>query len=112
VEKISIAVNNYFSSLEGTGSAASPEAGEAATQQGGEVGEAAAQPAATEPGAPEYTEQASEVAGALEDAAPPQQANNGLAGGPAEVPVEQQAKGAAETEAAQQEEQKSEEEPS
>jgi N utilization substance protein A len=108
VEKISVAVNNYFSSLEGPAGAVSPEAGQTTSAEAGQVGEAATDVAASEPGAPEYTEQAGEVAGIVEDAAPPQQ-SNGLA---AEVPVEQQAEGTAETEAAQQEEQKPEEEPS
>jgi N utilization substance protein A len=37
VEKISIAVNNYFSSLEAPAAAASPEAGETATAEGAEA---------------------------------------------------------------------------
>ncbi|HET9837976.1 MAG TPA: transcription termination factor NusA [Candidatus Angelobacter sp.] len=97
VEKISIAVNNYFSSLEGSAGAAAPEAGETASQEAGQVGETATEAAAGEPGAPEYTEQAGEVAGVVEDAA--------------EVPVEPPVEGsaAAETEP---EEKKSEEETS
>jgi N utilization substance protein A len=98
VEKISVAVNNYFSSLEGPAGAASPEAGQTTSAEAGQVGEAATDVAASEPGAPEYTEQAGEVAGVVEDAA--------------EVPVEQQAEAPAGTEVAQQEEQRSEEEPS
>src|SRR6185369_2608883 len=49
VEKISIAVNNYFSSLDGSAGAAATEPGETATQESKPVGEAAA----GEPGAPE-----------------------------------------------------------
>ena len=111
VEKISIAVNNYFSSLEGPAGAAAPEAGETTSAESGQVGEAVTEAAANEPGAPEYTEQAGEVAGVVEDAAPPQQANNGRAGGPAEVPVEQEsgASNQVEAEAAGQEEKTEEE---
>jgi N utilization substance protein A len=74
VEKISIAVNNYFSSLEGQAGAAVPEAGESAPQEGGEVGEVATEAAASEPGVPENTAaqeaaRESEAAGAAEDAA-------------------------------------------
>jgi transcription termination/antitermination protein NusA len=103
VEKISIAVNNYFSSLEGSAGAAAPEAGETVSREPGQVGETATEAAAGEPGAPEYTEQAGEVAGVVEDAA--------------EVPVEQEAEGLPDAEAQQaqdeqQEEKKSEEEPS
>jgi N utilization substance protein A len=67
VEKISIAVNNYFSTLE-TGSAAPiPEAGETAAVEGAEVAEPVAEIAAAEDAATEYAEavetgQASEAA--------------------------------------------------
>jgi transcription termination/antitermination protein NusA len=49
VEKISIAVNNYFSSLDGSTAAAVAEAGETAAAEGKPAGDAAA----SEPGAPE-----------------------------------------------------------
>jgi N utilization substance protein A len=67
VEKISIAVNNYFSSLEASAGAAIPESGETATVEGAEVGGAAAEVTADEAPASEFTEametgQASEAA--------------------------------------------------
>jgi transcription termination/antitermination protein NusA len=67
VEKISIAVNNYFSSLEASAGAAIPESGETATVEGAEVGGAAAVVTADEPARSEFTEametgQASEAA--------------------------------------------------
>ena len=66
VEKISIAVNNYFSTLETTPAAAVPEAGETAAVEGGEAAEPVAETAAAEEAAigPVETEQASEAAGA------------------------------------------------
>ena len=48
VEKISIAVNNYFSTLETTPAAAAPEAGETAAVEGGAVAEPVAEIAAAE----------------------------------------------------------------
>jgi N utilization substance protein A len=67
VEKISIAVNNYFSTLETTPAAAVPEAGETAAVEGGAVAEPVAEIAAAEDAATEYAEavetgQASEAA--------------------------------------------------
>jgi N utilization substance protein A len=67
VEKISIAVNNYFSSLEASAGAAIPESGETATVEGAEVGGAAAEVTADVAPASEFTEametgQASEAA--------------------------------------------------
>ena len=67
VEKISIAVNNYFATLETGAVAAIPEAGETATVEGGEVAEPVAELAAAEDAASEYAEavetgQASEAA--------------------------------------------------
>ncbi|MGZ4890141.1 MAG: transcription termination factor NusA [Candidatus Angelobacter sp.] len=67
VEKISIAVNNYFATLETGAVAAIPEAGETATVGGGEVAEPVAEIAAAEDAASEYAEavetgQASEAA--------------------------------------------------
>jgi N utilization substance protein A len=112
VEKISIAVNNYFSSLEGSAGAAAPEAGETASAEAGQVGETATETAAGEQGAPEDAGQAAEVAGVVEDAAPPQQANNGLAAGHTEEPVESQQEAAVTEAEAQQQEEKSEEESS
>jgi N utilization substance protein A len=87
VEKISIAVNNYFSSLESPAVTAVPETGEAAPQEGGEVGESAAEATASEPGAPEHATPVeaapeSDVAGVVEDAAEvPPEAQAGTAGG-------------------------------
>lgn len=54
VEKISVAVNNYFATLETGAAAAIPEAGETAAAEGGEVAEPGAEIAAAE--APEYAE--------------------------------------------------------
>src|SRR5215831_8720369 len=67
VEKISIAVNNYFSTLETSTVAAPPEAGETAAVEGAEVAEPAAEVTAAEGSASEYAEavetgQASEAA--------------------------------------------------
>ncbi len=67
VEKISIAVNNYFSTLETGAAAPIPEAGETAAVEGAEVAEPVAEIAAAENAASEYTEavetgQASEAA--------------------------------------------------
>ncbi|MGZ4859951.1 MAG: transcription termination factor NusA [Candidatus Angelobacter sp.] len=67
VEKISIAVNNYFATLETGAVAAIPEAGETAAVEGGEVAESVAEIAAAEDAASEYAEavetgQASEAA--------------------------------------------------
>jgi N utilization substance protein A len=67
VEKISIAVNNYFSTLETTPAAAVPEAGETAAVEGGAAAEPVAEIAAAEDAATEYAEavetgQASEAA--------------------------------------------------
>ncbi|MGZ4830617.1 MAG: transcription termination factor NusA [Candidatus Angelobacter sp.] len=67
VEKISIAVNNYFATLETGAVAAIPEAGETATGEGGEVAEPVAEIVAAEDAASEYAEavetgQASEAA--------------------------------------------------
>ncbi|HSK45345.1 MAG TPA: transcription termination factor NusA [Candidatus Binatia bacterium] len=56
VEKISIAVNNYFSTLETGPSAAIPEAGETAAVEGGEAAEPVAEIAAAEDAATEYAE--------------------------------------------------------
>src|SRR6201993_563466 len=56
VEKISIAVNNYFSTLETTPAAAVPEAGEAAAVEGGAAAEPVAEIAAAEDAATEYAE--------------------------------------------------------
>src|ERR1051326_8073635 len=56
VEKISIAVNNYFSSLEGPAGAAAPEAGETAAVEGGAIAEPVAEIAAAEDAATEYAE--------------------------------------------------------
>jgi len=67
VEKISIAVNNYFSTLETGPAAAVSEAGETAAVEGAEAAEPAAKIAAAEDAASEYAEavetgQASEAA--------------------------------------------------
>ncbi len=67
VEKISIAVNNYFSTLETGPVTAIPEAGETAAVEGGEAAEPVAEIAAAEDAATEYAEavetgQASEAA--------------------------------------------------
>ena len=67
VEKISIAVNNYFSTLETGPVPAIPEAGETAAVEGGEAAEPVAEIAAAEDAATEYAEavetgQASEAA--------------------------------------------------
>jgi N utilization substance protein A len=67
VEKISIAVNNYFSTLEAGAAAAVPEAGETAAVEGAEAAEPVAEIAAAEDAASEYVEavetgQASEAA--------------------------------------------------
>jgi N utilization substance protein A len=67
VEKISIAVNNYFSTLETGAVAVIPEAGETAAVEGGEAAEPVAEIAAAEASATEYAEavetgQASETA--------------------------------------------------
>jgi N utilization substance protein A len=67
VEKISIAVNNYFSTLETSPAAAVPEAGETAAVEGGAAAEPVAEIAAAEDAATEYAEavetgQASEAA--------------------------------------------------
>jgi N utilization substance protein A len=56
VEKISIAVNNYFSTLETSPAAAVPEAGETAAVEGGAVAEPGAEIAAAEDAATEYAE--------------------------------------------------------
>ncbi len=58
VEKISIAVNNYFSTLEPGAIAAVPEAGETAAVEGAEVAEAAAGVTASDVPASEYAEAA------------------------------------------------------
>ena len=58
VEKISIAVNNYFSSLDGSAVAAAPAGGETATVEGGEVAEPSAELAAGDVAAPESEEAA------------------------------------------------------
>ena len=67
VEKISIAVNNYFSTLEGGAAAAVPEGSETAAVEGAEVAEPVAEVTAAEASASEYAEavetgQASEAA--------------------------------------------------
>ena len=56
VEKISIAVNNYFSTLETSPAAAVPEAGETAAVEGGAAAEPVAEIAAAEGAATEYAE--------------------------------------------------------
>ena len=56
VEKISIAVNNYFSTLETGPVAAIPEAGETAAVESGEVAEPVAEIVAAEDAATEYAE--------------------------------------------------------
>src|SRR6478672_7624965 len=56
VEKISLAVNNYFATLEGGGVAAIPEAGETAAVEGGEAAEPVAEIVAAEDSASEYAE--------------------------------------------------------
>jgi transcription termination/antitermination protein NusA len=56
VEKISIAVNNYFSTLETSPAVAVPEAGESAAVEGGAVTEPVAEIAAAEDAATEYAE--------------------------------------------------------
>ena len=56
VEKISIAVNNYFSTLETGPVAAIPEAGESAAVEGGAVAEPVAEIAAAEDATTEYAE--------------------------------------------------------
>jgi N utilization substance protein A len=56
VEKISIAVNNYFATLETGPVAAIPEAGETAAVEGGAVAEPVAEIAAAEGAATEYAE--------------------------------------------------------
>ncbi|SRR5579871_6051327 len=56
VEKISIAVNNYFSTLETSPAAAVPEAGETAAVEGGAAAEPVAEIAAAEDAATEYAE--------------------------------------------------------
>jgi transcription termination/antitermination protein NusA len=66
VEKISIAVNNYFSTLETGAVAATPEAGESAAVEGGEVAEPVAEAAPAEDAETDHaeaveTEQASEA---------------------------------------------------
>jgi transcription termination/antitermination protein NusA len=62
VEKISIAVNNYFSTLETGAVAATPEAGESAAVEGGEAAEAApAEDAEADHAEAVETEQASEA---------------------------------------------------
>ena len=67
VEKISIAVNNYFATLETGAVAAPPEAGETATVEGADVAEPVAEISVAEGAASEYAEavetgQASEAA--------------------------------------------------
>jgi N utilization substance protein A len=67
VEKISIAVNNYFSTLETGAAAAVPEAGETPTVEGGDTGEPVAEITEAESSVSEYAEavetgQASEAA--------------------------------------------------
>jgi N utilization substance protein A len=67
VEKISVAVNNYFSTLETGTVAAVPEAGETASVEGAEIAEPVAEIAAAEAAVSEYAEavetgQASEAA--------------------------------------------------
>ncbi|HZS28492.1 MAG TPA: transcription termination factor NusA [Candidatus Angelobacter sp.] len=105
VEKISIAVNNYFSSLEGSAGAAVPEAGETAAVEGAE---AAAEVTSSEVPASETAEatetsQASEAAAGVESAPDADTAEVHARG---EEPA---AVGTAETETA---EKSSEEEPS
>jgi N utilization substance protein A len=56
VEKISIAVNNYFSTLETSPVAAVPEAGETPAVEGGAIAEPVAEIAAAEEAATEYAE--------------------------------------------------------
>jgi transcription termination/antitermination protein NusA len=73
VEKISIAVNNYFSTLETGAVAPTPEIGEPAAVEGGEAAETVAEttPAeetVTEPAEPVETEQASEAAAGMGNA--------------------------------------------
>jgi N utilization substance protein A len=58
VEKISIAVNNYFSSLEASAGAATPEAAETATVESAEAGEPTAEATAGEAPAPENADAA------------------------------------------------------
>src|SRR5438309_1976157 len=70
VEKISIAVNNYFSTLETGAVAATPEAGESAPAEGGEAAVPVAETAPAEEAAIESvdTERASEAAAGGENA--------------------------------------------
>jgi len=110
VEKISIAVNNYFSSLEGSAGAATPEAGETVSREPGQVGETATETAAGEPGVPESTEQAGEVAGAVQQEAVQQEAAQQEAA--AEASPEQQPGEAVTEVEAEQQKQKPEEESS
>ena len=56
VEKISIAVNNYFATLETGAAAAIPEAGETASVEGAEAAQPVAEIAAAEEAASEYSE--------------------------------------------------------
>jgi transcription termination/antitermination protein NusA len=56
VEKISIAVNNYFSTLETGAVAATPEAGESAAVEGGEVAEPVAEAAPAEDAETDHAE--------------------------------------------------------
>src|SRR5438270_2660966 len=93
VEKISIAVNNYFSSLEGPAGAVATETGETAPAEDKQVDEVAAEVAAGEPGASEHGAAAEPVEAAAAEA----QAEDA---------------GTAETGAAQKEEETKEEEPS
>jgi transcription termination/antitermination protein NusA len=73
VEKISIAVNNYFSTLETGAVAPTPEIGEPAAVEGGEAAETVAETApaeetVTEPAESVETEQASEAAAGMGNA--------------------------------------------
>src|SRR5215467_9647032 len=111
VEKISIAVNNYFSSLEASSGGAIPEAGETAAVEGGE---AAAEVTPSEVPPSEYSEavetgqasEASAIAG-VENAPDPDVAEVHVHG--EDQPEEAAGAGASGQE---QEEEKSEEEPS
>jgi N utilization substance protein A len=113
VEKISIAVNNYFSTLEPGEAAAVPEAGETAAVEGAEVAEATTEVTASDVPASEYAEaaetgQASEAAtiAGVENAPDPDVAEvhtHGEEHPPAEGTVEPEL---------EQQEEKSEEEPS
>ncbi len=109
VEKISIAVNNYFSSLEAAAGAAVPEAGETAAVEGTEAAAetSSSEVPAEEPAAAAETGQASEAEAAGAESAPDADAAEVQAHGGDQTAAE----AVAESEKAEAEE-KSEEEPS